>query len=199
MTLGKLRRIIQEEATEHKITNLLDVPLVRQPTTDACGAACLQAVLSFWTGYDRPEEELYDELGTTDDGCSPDDIVRVARAHGLSAEIASDLEIADLEELHEMGATPILNIQAWKADGELPTRNTWKDGHYVVLVGLTGEGIVVMDPSIMDSLGYIPFDDLENRWQDVLSDGDDEQYVRHLGIIIKGEHRAKKPKLQRVG
>src|SRR5512144_12963 len=64
----------------------LPVPLFRQATNYSCGAAVLQAVLSYWGVYDGREDQLYGSLGTTEAaGTAPTGIVQVARRYGLAA------------------------------------------------------------------------------------------------------------------
>jgi hypothetical protein len=75
---------------------LATVPDVRQSTNYSCGAAALQAVLSYY-GIDKRERALMDMLKTSEStGTSPDNIVRVARELGLQAEVREKLEYGDI-------------------------------------------------------------------------------------------------------
>ena len=90
----------------------LRVPDVRQTTDYTCSASALQAVLAYF-GEEAGEPELASELGATpQDGAPPEAIVRVARAHGLSAELREDLRIADLASAVRRGIPVIVALQA---------------------------------------------------------------------------------------
>jgi predicted double-glycine peptidase len=181
------------------------VPDVRQSTDYSCGAAALQAVLSYW-GIDKREGELMAALKTTPrQGTHPLDIVRVVRELGLKAELREGLTLADLEGALRRGIPPIVDLQAWTVGN--PSRagfawaDDWEDGHYVVLIGLDGQRLIFEDPSLLGTRGVIGRDEFFARWHDYEgeppyrpSDPGDRAYVR-MAIFIEGAKPAPPPPL----
>jgi predicted double-glycine peptidase len=160
----------------------LRVPDVQQTTDYTCGASALQAVLAYY-GEETSESELAAELGTTPaDGAPPEALVRVARAHGLSAELREDLRIADLAAAVRRGIPVIVAIQAWPSAPVLDYSQDWVDGHYVVVLSVERERVIVEDPSLLGSRGVLTHRELERRWHD--EDGGIRR--RHSGVLIWG-------------
>jgi hypothetical protein len=171
---------------------LSGIPDVRQSTNYSCGAAALQAVLSYY-GVDKRERDLMDMLKTSEAvGTSPENIVRVAKELGFQAEPRENLKYEDLEEAYRAGIPVICDIQAWTAapPGNQAWAADWEDGHYVVLLGADPEFIYVEDPSLLGTRGIIPKREFIDRWHDYEGDPpfdpSDRAYVR-LGIFITGK------------
>ncbi|MBL9007593.1 MAG: C39 family peptidase [Myxococcales bacterium] len=160
----------------------LRVPDVRQTTDYTCSASALQAVLAYF-GEEAGEPELASELGATpQDGAPPEAIVRVARAHGLSAELREDLRIADLASAVRRGIPVIVALQAWP---DAPIRDyaqAWDDGHYVVVIAVERERLVFEDPSLLGSRGVLSHQEFERRWHD--QDGSVRR--QRMGIFVSG-------------
>ena len=77
---------------------LSQVSDVRQSQSYSCGATSLQTVFNYW-GIDQREGMLMQELNTTEaTGTPPESIIRVAWAHGLEAELRTNLTLTDLEQ-----------------------------------------------------------------------------------------------------
>lgn len=168
------------------------VPDVRQSTGYSCGAAVLQAVLSYW-GTSEREDRLMARLHTTpQNGTSPDNIVRVAREYGLKAELREGLTLEDLEAALRKGLTVIVDLQAWRQKDDKPWTETWDDGHYMALLGMDANNLYFEDPSLLGSRGFIPRAEFLDRWHDYEGDppldAGDRKYV-HMSIFIKGDHR----------
>jgi uncharacterized protein len=171
---------------------LSTVPDVRQSTNYSCGAAALQAVLSYY-GIDKRERDLMEMLKTTEtNGTSPDNIVRVARELGFQAEPRENTKYEDLVAAYRAGTPVILDIQAWTASApeNRAWAKDWEDGHYVVLLGADDEFIYVEDPSLLGTRGIIPKREFLDRWRDYLGDApfdpSDRPYAR-LAIFISGK------------
>lgn len=122
-----------------------------------------------------------------------------------------DLTIQQLEILTLQGFTCILNLQAWgnyseskeewfdpnsynaqlkssitlnaAVKVEIDWSQVWNDGHYVVLVEVRNDDVVLMDPSIPGRYGRMSKIDLEARWHDYGDDGGKEY---HGAIIMRG-------------
>jgi len=165
------------------------VPDVRQSTGYTCGAAALQAVLSYW-GTSEREDRLAARLRSTPDaGTHPLDIVRVAGEFGLAAELREGLALADLEAALASGTTVIVDLQAWRDGSGVPWTETWDDGHYMVLLGMDGANLYFEDPSLLGARGVIPRSEFVDRWHDYEGqpplDPSDRKYVR-MAILIRG-------------
>lgn len=182
---------------------LSGVPDVRQSTTYSCGAAALQAVLSYW-GIDKRERALMEMLGTNEDaGTSPEAIIEGAKGLGLDAYLKEDLTLDDLEHSVRGGIPIITAIQAWtdsRAKG-FSWDADWEDGHYVIVIGLNGKNVYVEDPSLLGTKGLIPRAEFLARWHDYTGtppyDTTDRSYV-HLGIFITGKQPATAPAFSHV-
>jgi predicted double-glycine peptidase len=169
----------------------LPVPLVEQDTDYSCGAAALLAVLRYWQAQPTTcEEDLYGPLNTTpEDGTDPVHIEAVARAHGLDAAYRTELELDDLRQALGDGDTVILDLQAWRDDDTGDWATDWDDGHYVVLIGMDDTYVYVEDPSSEGVYGWIPLDDLPDRWHDE----DHDVRAVHPAIVISGSHAVPAP------
>ncbi len=175
---------------------LLTVPDLRQDTDYSCGASALQAVFAYW-GIDMTESTLRKELRSNpEDGTKPEDIIRVARKHGLRAEMREGIGISDLRKAWEARIPVIVDIQAWQDNPQTspPWDSDWEDGHYVVLLGVDDRNIYVEDPSLLGSRGVIPQQEFLSRWHDYEGkppyDSKDRAYI-HMGLFIEGNNNSR--------
>lgn len=179
------------------------VPDVRQSTTYSCGAAALQALLSYW-GIDKREQDLMRALETSEaEGTSPEAIVKVAKEVGCEAYSKEDLGLKNIEESLRQRIPVICAIQAWadtQAEG-FSWDKAWEDGHYVIVIGLDSLSVYVEDPSLLGTRGVIPRDEFVARWHDYRGeppyDPSDQPYI-HLGIFVVGSRADEKPAFTRV-
>lgn len=179
------------------------VPDVRQSTTYSCGAAALQALLSYW-GIDKRERDLMQALETSEvEGTSPEAIVRVAKEIGCEAYTKENLSLKDIEESLRHWIPVICAIQAWadiRSEG-FSWDKAWEDGHYVIVIGLDSLSVYVEDPSILGTRGVIPREEFIARWHDYRGeppyDPSDQPYI-HLGIFVVGSKADEKPAFTRV-
>ena len=179
------------------------VPDVHQSTTYSCGAAALQAVMSYY-GVDKRERALMESLKTNEDaGTSPGNIIRVAMENGFGARIREGLTIEDLAAAVRDGIPVIADIQAWTDAAKTGFHWTgdWEDGHYVVVIGLDDRNVYVEDPSLLGTRGVIPRAEFLERWRDYEGapphDASDRSYVR-MGIYITGKAAAPRPEFTKV-
>jgi uncharacterized protein len=172
----------------------LPVPDVRQSTGYTCSAAALLAILAYF-GEEEREDRLSRELGATPEaGAPPPAIVRVARAHGLTAELREGMTIAELERAVRAGTPVLVAIQAWAEKGGRDLAQSWDDGHYVIVVGFERDRILFEDPSLLGSRGELTRRELEARWHD--TDGK-HRYIR-AGILFGGKRPAPPPPAQHI-
>jgi len=164
--------------------SMIRLPDVRQATDYTCGASALQSVLAYFgRGGDQGEGALATELRTdAQNGTEPQEILRVAREHGLTATMHEGMSLADLESHVSRGVPVIVDYQAW-SEAEHPSyANDWDDGHYSVVVGIDQHHVYLEDPSILGSRGRIPRAEFEARWHDIGNDG--RRYHR-MGIALE--------------
>ncbi|MDQ7821479.1 MAG: cysteine peptidase family C39 domain-containing protein [Candidatus Eremiobacteraeota bacterium] len=173
----------EDPKTEEIPPPLLPVPDTRQAFDYTCGASSLQAVLMYY-GEEYLESDLMKMLGTTQNGTTPQDIVRVARELGFDVEMKENMTVDDLAKLTREKVPVIVDGQAWREGEDLkkPWSEVWESGHYMVAVGVGEKNVYLEDPSILGSKGIIPRGEFEERWHDY----DDRKYY-NLGIIIKGK------------
>jgi predicted double-glycine peptidase len=166
---------------------LVPVPLISQSAPWTCGPAALMAVLVYFGVFDDAESVLDQELGATpEEGTPVSSMVAVARRHGLGAEARTDLTLEHLEAALARGAVVIVALQAW-ADGAVTDwRAHWEDGHYVVVVGVTGDRVYVMDPSVRTGYAYLPRGQFLDRWHDYDRQGAQSVVWNRLGIVLDG-------------
>ena len=167
---------------------MLPIPLFRQATGYSCGACSLQAILCYWQVYSGQESQLYDRLGTTPkDGTAPEKLVEGARSFGLSARMQEGTTLKDLREALTQGTTVILNLQAWRdVPAAKPWKDTWEEGHYVVLAGMGRHHLYVMDPSVSGAYAYLPLQEFQDRWHDYENRTGTRHEYHHLAIFIRG-------------
>lgn len=162
------------------------VPLVRQAYDYSCGAAALASCLYYWGIWSGRETELYSLLGTNIEGTSGSSIMRVAGDFGLEVVYRNNLGVGDLKAYVDAGYTAILNIQAWgQYDSSTSFEEVWEDGHYVVLVNLINNDIMMMDPSVAGQYAVMSRDEFESRWHDWSDDGETKEY--HTAILLRGQ------------
>jgi predicted double-glycine peptidase len=170
---------------------LLGVPDVRQSTVYSCGASALQAVLQYY-GLEEREDTLIKECKTTAAmGTQPAQIMKAAKARGLTATLKEGLDLNALEAAVWEKIPVICAIQAW-SDSKTPGfswAKDWEDGHYVIIIGLDAKNVYVEDPSLLGSRGMIPRAEFVERWHDYEGkppfDKTDRAY-RAMGIFITG-------------
>jgi ATP-binding cassette subfamily B protein len=106
-----------------------EVPFVPQLTLTDCGAACVAAVLRLH-GCHVPLDEVRDALHVDHNGVSARSIVEGARRFGLMARA---VQVPELEHLKFLPPGTILH---------------WNFAHFVVLEGVMGQVICIMDPAV---------------------------------------------------
>lgn len=107
---------------------LAKVPQVMQMEALECGAACLAMILAYH-GRWVPLEKLRTDCGVSRDGVKAENVLKAARAYGLSAESA------------QIGVTELANEET------LPCIALWKQGSFVVVAGFQGGHVHLNDPA----------------------------------------------------
>lgn len=141
----------------------LDVPFVKQPR-NGCGAASIAMVMQYWQrqqgkapGADSDAERIQRALYSGKaHGIYASDLQRYFQQHGFSAFVVQG-EWSDLERHLEKGRPLIVALKPESGAGAL---------HYVVVVGLDGEGslVLVNDPAQRKLLKQ-ERSDFEREWK----------------------------------
>lgn len=141
--------------------NLLPVPRVEQETEWTCGAACVQAVLSFF-GTTRSEPDLAARMDTSpQEGARPEALAGVFRREGLEA-VAVPMRPEQVRACLRKGLPVILLLQGWgEAGADYAGENV---SHYVVAVGFDAGMFFFRDPYAAEKLVALDEGSLGVRW-----------------------------------
>lgn len=179
--------ILNKRSQEDSI-KILTLPDVRQSKDYSCGASSLQAVLAYY-GETVAESELINELGTNNKrGTLIDDLIEFVKKKNFNVD-ARKMSIEDLKSYISRNIPVIILIQAW-SEKPINWKTNYDNGHYVVAIGYTPDGIIFEDPWIFTK-GYLSNSELDERWHDKdLLRGK----VDHFGIAIYGKPKKYKNK-----
>jgi predicted double-glycine peptidase len=167
-------------------TKILDFPSTRQSYDYSCGPGAVQAVLAYY-GEDYRESQLIDLLKTDKDtGTYVKDIVKFLDSLGYITDVKQNMTKEELFSYIDKNIPVIVLIQAWgkEADFLKHYKETWTDGHFVVVIGYTEKDIVCSDPGLFKS-GYIPIEEFIDRWHDY-DEGETKTY--RLGVAVYGKN-----------
>ena len=162
---------------------MLDFPVLRQSVGYTCGAASVAAVLNYY-GEEVKEGDVTKALKTDEDGTHYRNIIKFFQKENFKIDENVN-SIDKITEYLKKDIPVILEIQAWQ-DGNKSYKKNYKDGHYVVAIGVDSNKVYFYDPSSITHT-YIPIDELQDRWHDIEMD---KEKTQNLGIAIYG----KKPK-----
>ena len=173
---------------------LIDVPDSRQSENWSCGSAVVSAVAQHFGVEPDTETEAVLALGSSPrDGTDPEHLVSVLQGAGLETTALAGMDLDDVQYFLSKGRPIVVAMQAWgtpEEDARL------ESGHYVVLLGIDAESVIVMDPARFspDELtGYgesrggqrvaIPRAEFLRRWID--TDAEGNTYERY-GVAARG-------------
>lgn len=173
----------------------LDFPTSRQDNYCSCGAAAVQSMLKYY-GMDEVLDSLSEELKMTDDGIDYKNIIKLLKKRKLKIECGT-MNRRKLKEYINKRVPIIILIQAYKNNEKQPyTINSYKDGHYVTVIGYSTRRFIIEDPSLNSELGYINNKDLDIRWHGFGENKDEK--LNFYGIAVIGTPEFKLNKLQEV-
>jgi predicted double-glycine peptidase len=172
--------LIGHQAYQVKI---IDFPSLRQTYTFSCGASAIQVMMLYY-GFDKRENAIIEEVGTTKDGTKPESIVDYFKNNKFKVSAHENFTIDKIKTLIDEKIPVLVVLQAWV---EEPAPKDWEklneNGHYVVVIGYTDRHIVFSDPSnIYDT--YLTYEDFEKRWHDISIDK--SEFFDHYAIIPYG-------------
>jgi HK97 family phage portal protein len=163
--------------TDSKSPALLAVPDYRQDGDYDCGAAATHSVCDFFgVGNGRQAVDYIEELGTTRTaGTRPDAIEECLATSGLNVLSGPGMTTADLAAHHLAGRPVICPIQLYETKPDQEAKE--QVGHYVVVVGVSGDMVFYQDPAAgRRAMTAMEFD---QRWHDRDADGNEYD---HYGI-----------------
>lgn len=163
---------------------LAGIPDVCQINSWYCGPASAQAV-GMRHGIDDWQEEWAKEMKTTpENGTTPLDMLTCLEDAGLEARLFENMTIEELKEHLRHHRSVIVDYQAWPDEAVSDRSAQWEDGHYSVVLGFNQDVIFIEDPSLLGSVGFIPWKDFSERWHDYeIEDGKRHEYV-HSAIVV---------------
>ena len=159
---------------------MLEFPNARQAFNYDCGAAVLEALLTYY-GLNAREDNLIKKAGTTRKGTSVKGMIGVIKSYGLKCE-ARKMSISEIKKFIARKIPVILVLQAWTKKKDVQWKTNWKDGHYVVAVGYNRKKIYFEDPASFKRT-YLGFNELKQRWHDIDDQG--RKYINY-GIAVSG-------------
>jgi ABC-type bacteriocin/lantibiotic exporter with double-glycine peptidase domain len=147
------------------------IPYRKQENLDIyCGPAVVQMIL-LAHGLERSQDELATILGTDATGTRAQAIEEFLMASGFFVERKNDAMLADIEAAHADGATVVVGYIE-------PGENLL--GHYGIVMDLTDDSIVLIDPLLGPEL-TMSREDFQMRWKD---DHDDSYGERMMMSIV---------------
>lgn len=186
----------------------LAIPAVRQQTAVTCGPAALLATFRYLgVAGSLTERQLAREVGTSELGTEPEELLEAARRRWAEAELRTGLDLEELRYLVGSGDVVIPTLQAWaERPADWQTRPGWNedgtpryevrcgDGHYVVATSVRKAHVTFMDPSYRGARCRLTFAELASRWHDCDREW---TWVEGQALVLKGP--AAGPKLRRLG
>lgn len=169
---------------------ILDFPDTRQSNIKSCGVAATQGV-SIYYGLDKPED--YFEGKDKHEYQSAKEIVNFFKKEKLKVIEKHEMTIDDLKNHINKNVPVIVAIQAW-AEKPIDYSKTFKDGHWVIVIGYDSKNLYFDDPSISDNIATLSYEEFLNRWHDK---EEDKLYLRY-GIAVYGTPKFKSEKIQKI-
>lgn len=141
------------------------LPSVRQETSYSCGAAVASAICRAYAVGPDEESWYRDQLGTEpDEGTDQFKLRGLFDQLGLCTIERTQTGFDTLKQWLDQHCPVIMLIQAWGAMPEGYDNPRSDAGHYVIAIGYTADELIVEDPALQHSRGYLPWDELLERW-----------------------------------
>lgn len=152
----------------------VDVKPYQQETQWTCSAACLTAVLRYY-GIPTSERKcgVYIKV-RKNKGAETTDIVNAAKAMGYESYEKS-FTLDEARDLTDKGTPIICDIQSFTKPGA---------GHYVVLVGIEGDRVYLMDPNTKGNSRELSLSEFRDRWFDYEMKPP-HKLMKHWGVVVK--------------
>lgn len=143
------------------MANTLPVPHRRQLADGYCLAACAQMVLAY-LGVERSQDDLARQLG-------------IRPPLGAPASNIARLKSAQLDVVYSSGSLDSVSavlardlpVIAFVQAGELPFWRNHRFQHAIVIVGLEGQVVSLLDPAAHAETSAIALDEFTLAWQEM--------------------------------
>jgi len=147
-------------------------------------------------GFDEVLDALSEELKMDENGVCYKQMIKLFKKRKLDVEYGT-MKRKKLKEYIDKRIPVIILIQAYKNTENQPyTLTSYKDGHYVTVIGYSTRRFILEDPSLNNELGYINNKDLDIRWHG-WGENQNEK-LSFFGIAVIGDPVFKPNKLQEV-
>ncbi len=176
----------------------INIPNVSQQEHWSCGAAALLSILLYFGKGPLNEELVADQLGMDKSGTDPYQIKNVLDKYKLRHKEYRGMTIEQLI-FHVKRREPVfIMLQAWgNKENYRKCKKGCKDGHWLIAIGYDKDNIYFEDPALTISRGYIPINELDNRWHDYeyLNENDAKRKSKvnsdHYGLVVFGKKTSK--------
>lgn len=176
--------------------NLLNVS---QQENWSCGAAALLSILLYYWKGPLNEKLVTDQLGIDKSGTDPFQIKNVLDKYILRYKEYRGMTIEQLIYHINRREPVLIMLQAWgNIEKYRKCKKGCNDGHWLIAIGYDSENIYFEDPALTISRGYIPINELDNRWHDYeyLNEQDAKRNNKlnsdHYGLVVFGKKTIKK-------
>jgi len=142
------------------VSNIAKTPTIHQMDAAECGPASLAIILAYY-GRWISLEKLRSDCGVSRDGSKASNVLRAARAYGLTAK-GFKKEISQLKEMRP------------------PFIVFWNFNHYIVVEGFSKKGVLVNDPS--DGRKTLSYDEFDEGFTGVVLTFEKEQSFQKEGV-----------------
>jgi predicted double-glycine peptidase len=168
---------------------MIDLPSGRQTFDFDCGAKALQLVMAYY-GVELREDELMRDLRCDTDGASVERMILVATQRGFQVCARYDSSVEEVKHLADAKTPVIVLVQAW-AERYMTIRD-WErdndDGHYVVVIGHSGQIIIFEDPSSFRNT-WLTEEEFIARWHDI--DPKTGRAINRFAMVLRGKEPRK--------
>jgi ABC-type bacteriocin/lantibiotic exporter with double-glycine peptidase domain len=169
---------------------MIDLPVGRQTFDFDCGAKALQLVFMYY-GVDVREDELMRELETDENGTHVENMISAAERRGFQVVARCGVSLKTVKKFVDEKYPVIVLVQSWAE--RYMTLEDWKkdyeNGHYVIIIGYSGNIIVFEDPGSIRRT-WLTDEEFIARWHDM--DHRTQKKLNRFAMVLLGKHPAAK-------
>ncbi len=167
---------------------MIDLPSGRQAFDFDCGAKALQLVIAYY-GIDTREDDLMQQLKCSSRGTPVKNMISFAEKLGFKVISKCDFSLDEVKQYIDKKQPVIVLLQAWAE--KYMTMYDWRDsydnGHYVVIVGYFDNIIVFEDPASFRKT-WLTEEEFLTRWHD--RDPETKAKLERFGMVLTGKDPA---------
>ncbi len=156
---------------------MLKIKPYKQSAYYLCGPASLKMILSYY-GVDKSEKIIAKQTSTTSKiGCAHQNLIKYAKKLGFKAYFKDNFSIKNLESLINKKIPVIIDWFSLKGEG-----------HYSVIIGITDNKIIYIDP-YDGKIMKIHKQDFLFRWFDFIGFPSKKSLVLRRVIVVYKEYK----------